>query len=240
VKEVTVEVDDDLYNYLEFLERTRYIKNKSQAIHKALLLFRSLSMHDWLPDIYRIGENRVIIMDKGMLLDLFESLTENEIYRAGSMTALKRKVLNPEFRDINLTKKANWSLVLNELQNLGWGTFEKVEDEIKIEKGIGSIVVTEKGGPIGIVTKSDLLGRVIVNCRDPRECKIGEIMSSPLISIDRNTPILDAMRKLRQRKVHRLLMSDGEKIVGIVSEYDMINAVTISSLTQFSTLLRRK
>lgn len=133
MKEVTVEVDDDLYNYLEFLERTRYIKNKSQAIHTALLLFRRLSMHDWLPDIYRIGENRVIVMDRGMLLDLFESLTENEIYRVGSMTALKRKVLKPEYRDINLTKKANWPLVLNELQNLGWGTFEKVEDEIKIE-----------------------------------------------------------------------------------------------------------
>ncbi len=76
MKEVTVEVDDDLYNYLEFLERTRYIKNKSQAIHKALLLFRRLSMHDWLPDIYRIGENRVIVMDRGMLLDLFESLSD--------------------------------------------------------------------------------------------------------------------------------------------------------------------
>jgi hypothetical protein len=49
------------------------------------------------------------------------------------MTALKRKVLKPEFRDINLTKRANWPLVLNELQNMGWGTFEKIEDEIKVE-----------------------------------------------------------------------------------------------------------
>lgn len=109
-----------------------------------------------------------------------------------------------------------------------------------LEKGIGSIVVTENGSPVGIVTKSDLLERVIVDCKDPRECKIGEIMSSPLISIGKNTPILDAMRELRQRKVRRLLVSDGEKIVGIVSEYDMINAVTISSLTQFSTLLRTR
>ena len=133
MRDFNVSVDDDLYNYLEFLERTRYIKNKNEALHKALLLFRRLSMHDWLPDIYRIGDNRIIIMDRGMLLDLFESLTEYEIYRVGSMTALKRKVLKPEFRDINLTKKANWPLVLNELQNMGWGTFEKIEDEIKVE-----------------------------------------------------------------------------------------------------------
>jgi len=129
---------------------------------------------------------------------------------------------------------------MNELVTIEGSKSVKDASEIMLEKGIGSIVVIEEGRPVGIVTKSDLLGRVIVKCRDPRECKISEIMSSPLISIDRNTPILDAMRELRQRKVRRLLVSDGEKIVGIVSEYDMINAVTISSLTQFSTLLRRK
>jgi hypothetical protein len=133
MREFNAEIDDDLFNYLDFLERTLYIKNKNEALHTALLLFKKLSMHDWLPDIYRIGENRVIIMDRGMLLDLFESLSEIEIYRVGSTTALKRKVLKPEFRDINLTNKRNWPLVLNELQNLGWGKFERIEDEIKIE-----------------------------------------------------------------------------------------------------------
>jgi len=133
MREFKVEIDNDLFNYLDFLERTLYIKNKNEALHTALLFFKKLSMHDWLSDIYRIGENRVIIMDRGMLLDLFESLSEIEIYRVGSTTALKRKVLKPEFRDINLTNKRNWPLVLNELQNLGWGKFERIEDEIKIE-----------------------------------------------------------------------------------------------------------
>jgi len=129
---------------------------------------------------------------------------------------------------------------MNELVTIEGSRSVKEASEIMLEKGIGSIVVTEEGSPVGIVTKSDLLGRVIVKCRDPRDCRISEIMSSPLISIDKNTPILDAMRELRNRKVRRLLVSEGENIVGIVSEYDMINAVTISSLTQFSTLLRRK
>jgi isocitrate dehydrogenase len=130
--------------------------------------------------------------------------------------------------------------IMKELVTIDGLESVKKAAEIMLEKGIGSIVVTEKGNPVGIVTKSDLLARVIVNCRDPRECKIGDIMSSPLISIEKNTPILDAMRELRQRRVRRLLVSDGGKLVGIVSEYDMINAVTISSLTQFSTLLRRR
>ncbi|MCK4318123.1 CBS domain-containing protein [Candidatus Bathyarchaeota archaeon] len=130
--------------------------------------------------------------------------------------------------------------IMNELVTIEDSVSVKEAAEKMLEKGIGSIVVTEKGNPVGIVTKSDLLSRVIVNCRDPRECKIGDIMSSPLISINKNTPLLDVMRELRHRKVRRLLVNDGVKLVGIVSECDMINAVTISSLTQFSTLLRRK
>jgi hypothetical protein len=90
-------------------------------------------MHDWLTDIYRIAENRVIIMDRGMLLDIFELLTEPEIYRAGHLTAMKRKVLKPEFRDINLTRQGNWPIVLKELQNMGWGKFDKIGKEIKVE-----------------------------------------------------------------------------------------------------------
>jgi hypothetical protein len=133
MRSVSVELDDDTYNYLEFLERTRFIKSKDDAVRKSLILFKKLSMHDWLPDIYRIGESRIILMDRGMLLDIFELLTEFETYRAGQLTALKRKVLKPEFRDINLTKRGNWPIVLKELENLGWGVFSRVDNEIKVE-----------------------------------------------------------------------------------------------------------
>ena len=131
--EFTIDLDNDTFNYLEFLERMRFIKNKDEAVKKALLLFKKLSMHDWLPDIYRIADARIILMDRGMLLDVFELLTEDEIYRAGHLTALKRKVMKPEYRDINLTKKKNWLIVLKELENLGWGIFTRDENEIKVE-----------------------------------------------------------------------------------------------------------
>ena len=133
MKSLMVDLDDDTYNYLEFLERMMFIRSKEEAVQKALTLFKRLSMHDWLPDIYRIGDSRIILMDRGMLLDVFELLTEFEIYRAGNLTALKRKVMKPEFRDIDLTKPGNWMIVLKELENFGWGTFSKVGNEIKVE-----------------------------------------------------------------------------------------------------------
>lgn len=133
MRSLEISLDDDLYNFLEFLERTRFIKNKEEAIQKAMIFFKKLSIHDWLPDFYRIGNNRMLFMDRGMLLDIFELLTDNETYRAGQLTAMKRKVMKPEYRDINFQKQANWLIVLKELENFGWGKFSKVNNEIKIE-----------------------------------------------------------------------------------------------------------
>jgi CBS domain-containing protein len=130
--------------------------------------------------------------------------------------------------------------IANELITIDGGSTIKEAAEVMLEHGIGSIVVTQDGKPVGIITKSDLLSRVIVECRDPRECEVTKIMSKPLISVDKDTPILEAMRILKNRKIRRLLVKDGEKLVGIVSETDMVRAVTFSSMAQFNSLLRKK
>lgn len=133
MRKLTVEIDDDLYEYLEFLERMGMIYHKGEAVLRALTFFKRLSMHDWTLGQYRMGDARIILMERGMLLDLLEPLTEFETYRAGSLTALKRRIMRPEFREVDLTKPSNWMIILKELENFGWGTFTRIENEIKVE-----------------------------------------------------------------------------------------------------------
>ncbi len=108
------------------------------------------------------------------------------------------------------------------------------------DKRIGSIVITERGQPVGIVTERDMLERVVSLCRDPCETRMKDIMSSPLISTSPGTNILDAMRKMRENHISRLLVMEKDKLIGIVSERDFIRAVSIASLTSFSTLLKKR
>ena len=123
-----------------------------------------------------------------------------------------------------------------------------VEGEVNIRDGallmtdkrIGSIVITERGQPVGIVTERDMLERVVSLCRDPCETRMKDIMSSPLISTSPETNILDAMRKMRENRISRLLVMEKDKLIGIVSERDVIRAVSIASLTSFSTLLKKR
>ena len=109
-----------------------------------------------------------------------------------------------------------------------------------IENKIGSIVITEGGKPVGIVTRSDMIRNVIVAYLEPGSNRIDTIMSSPLISIDHDTPILNAMRFLRDQDINQVLIKEGDKLTGIVSEGDLIRAVTLCSLAQFTTLLQKK
>jgi signal-transduction protein with cAMP-binding, CBS, and nucleotidyltransferase domain len=109
-----------------------------------------------------------------------------------------------------------------------------------IDKQIGSIIVTEHDQPRGIVTERDLVERVVAPCRDPNQTKIKEIMSTPLITISKETGILDAMRKMRKKDISRLVVMDDGTLIGLISEKDVIRAVTISSITSFSTLLRKR
>jgi len=107
-------------------------------------------------------------------------------------------------------------------------------------KGIGSIIVTARDQPVGIVTERDMLERVVSLCRDPCQTKMKEIMSTPLITVSQETGILEAMRKMREHDIGRLVVVEGGALLGILSEKDIIRAVSIASLTSFSTLLRKK
>ena len=129
--------------------------------------------------------------------------------------------------------------VMNEIISIDGESLVVDAAKIMIDNEIGSIIVTDDGIPVGIITESDMLARVIVAYQDPKKLLTKKIMSSPLIIIEKDSTILDAMRFMRDQDIHIVLIKDNGKLIGIVSEGDLIRAVTLSSLAQFSSILRR-
>ena len=108
------------------------------------------------------------------------------------------------------------------------------------DKGIGSLIVLGDGKPIGIVTKRDVIKRVVSECKDPCGTKIRDIMTSPVITTSKDVGILSAMRTMREHQISQLLVLDGDRMVGIISERDLIKAVSYASLASFTPLMREK
>jgi CBS domain-containing protein len=108
------------------------------------------------------------------------------------------------------------------------------------DKGIGSLIVLGDGKPIGIVTKRDVIKRVVSECKDPCGTKIRDIMTSPVITTSKDVGILSAMRTMREHQISQLLVLDGDRMVGVISERDLIKAVSYASLASFTPLMREK
>lgn len=109
--------------------------------------------------------------------------------------------------------------------------------KIMCEKQIGCIVVTEKGKPVGIATERDILQRVVAKGLDASKVKMKDIMSKPLITINGNMPIINAIRIMEKNKVRRLLVMEMEKLIGIVTQRDLLRALAFHVIISFRPLL---
>ena len=59
----------------------------------------------------------------------------------------------------------------------------------------------------GIVTELDILYRVIADKKDPMKITLGEIMSSPIIAVDEQLSLKDAISLMRSKHIRRLLVT---------------------------------
>jgi len=84
-----------------------------------------------------------------------------------------------------------------------------------------SLIVTKKGKPIGIITDTDLIKKIVAKNLLPSKVKISKIMSSPLVVIPADASILDASRKMKRSNIKRLAVIENKKLVGIVSLSDI-------------------
>ncbi len=93
------------------------------------------------------------------------------------------------------------------------------------ENRIGSLVVTRDGKPVGIFTERDFLSKVVTGGADPGQAKVSQYMSEPLITVNQRFTVREAARIMKDMKIKRLLVADGEEIVGIFTAADFVEVI---------------
>jgi signal-transduction protein with cAMP-binding, CBS, and nucleotidyltransferase domain len=90
-------------------------------------------------------------------------------------------------------------------------------------KDLGSLLITRGHDPVGIVTETDMVRRVLARDLNPDTHTVEEIMSAPLITVEAATGILEARDRMDQERVRHLLVTENGEIRGIVSVRDLIH-----------------
>lgn len=77
---------------------------------------------------------------------------------------------------------------------------------------------------LGLVTRFDIMEKVIARGLDPRKVKITEIMEKPVYFIDHDAPVKKAAELMGRHQVCNLPVKKGRDVVGVISSTDIFNA----------------
>jgi len=86
---------------------------------------------------------------------------------------------------------------------------------------IGCLIVIRREKAVGIITERDLLKRVIAELRDPKKTEVRQIMTKPLVVGDPDMDLEDATKLMFERKIKKLPVIEGRRLVGLVSLTDI-------------------
>ncbi len=89
---------------------------------------------------------------------------------------------------------------------------------------IGCVIVQDKSGrPTGIITERDIVQRVAAKDVLSSGVKAVEVMSRPIVTISPTASVNDAAKVMNQRKIRRLAVIDDGKLIGVLTQKDILN-----------------
>lgn len=105
---------------------------------------------------------------------------------------------------------------------------ETIKDAVKkmVETEATCLIVDRKGSDdaYGIVTRRDIVNKVIAKALDPEKLTIRDIMNKPLVTVTGNLGIQYVAGLMAKSGYRRLPVFDGNYILGIISNPEIFNS----------------
>ena len=89
------------------------------------------------------------------------------------------------------------------------------------EKDISFLVVTEGQNPTGILSEADYVRKLVTADKRASEMAVSDIMSPKFRWVEPTTTIEDAVQKMLNNKIRRLVVLENQKLVGVVTQTDL-------------------
>ena len=90
-----------------------------------------------------------------------------------------------------------------------------------IQQEKGPLPVLEGERPVAMVTDRDIIARVVAEGRDPNSLTVHDIATHELVTIGSDQAVEEAVRLMAEHQLDRILVVEGERLVGIISEADI-------------------
>lgn len=105
----------------------------------------------------------------------------------------------------------------------------KAVERMQVRNG-DTIIVTRGGLPVGIVTDSDILDKVVQTGGDSDLIFLKSIMTSPLITASSKATVKEALGLMRFYKIKRVPIVEDDRVLGIVTQKALADSIRTSVL----------
>jgi CBS domain-containing protein len=90
------------------------------------------------------------------------------------------------------------------------------------ERRVGAVAVLEGTRLAGIISERDIMGRVVARSASPDETRVGEVMTRELVVAHAGDTHDEGLRKMKQAGCRHLPVVEGDRLVGMVSQRDLL------------------
>jgi len=85
---------------------------------------------------------------------------------------------------------------------------------------VGALLVEKNGEYVGIISKIDWMRLVLRGECDPNVCNVSCVMSSPIITVDKNETLAKASILIEENNIRHIAVTEDGKITGMLSVKD--------------------
>ena len=107
-----------------------------------------------------------------------------------------------------------------------------------------TIIASRGNIPVGIVTDSDIIDKVVMRGEDSDQVFLKSIMTSPIVTLSPKGTVKQALNLMRLNQIKRIPVADSSGILGIVTQESLANAVRTSvierTFSRYRSLIREQ
>jgi CBS domain-containing protein len=106
------------------------------------------------------------------------------------------------------------------------------------ERSVRSILVSHTGEVIGIVSKTDILFKVMSQGRNPGKVRLREIMTSPVLAVNPHNSVQETLSIMDKHVVRQVIVSSQAAVLGMVSRDDIFEKIHMATVSTADTALK--
>lgn len=103
----------------------------------------------------------------------------------------------------------------------------KVLEALKLmaEKGVGALMVVEKGRVVGVMSERDYARKVMLLGKNSSDTPVKDIMTTTVYGVHPETKAEECMALMTDRHIRHLPVFDKDRLVGVVSIGDIVKSI---------------